>query len=237
MRSSPIVVATTAMATVTAAASLADLCTVANVQAALPANGTLNGIFLLPDTVTAAALYNVTAAAGIGAISSSSSPVTYCNVTVSYSRPGKNDVTLLYAFPDPATFLNRFYVAGGEGYTLSSSATGGLSYGAASGATSAGYDAFDQAYDAAVLYGNGSINWDATYMFGYEALGQMTLIGKPLTKAFYAMSDDTKLYTVSNLRTCCSLHVSFGQPHSGKAIANSKCCSITRDALTVDVRV
>jgi tannase len=188
MRSSPCRAAA-ALATSATAASLADVCTVANVQAALPANGTLVGINMIPSSVTASPLYNV---------STSTDTVSYCNVTVAYSRAGKNDVTLLYAFPSPGSFSNRFYVAGGEGYSLSSTSTGGLSYGAVGGASSAGYDALDGiAYDGVALYGNGSVNWDATYMFGYQALGEMTQIGKPLTKAFYGMSDDTKLYTVS----------------------------------------
>ena len=50
------------------AASLSDVCTVFNVQAAVPADGTLLGIELIPSTVTASALYNVTA--GIGSITS-----------------------------------------------------------------------------------------------------------------------------------------------------------------------
>lgn len=57
------------------AASLADLCTVANVQAALPANGTLLGIELLPSTVTASPLYNVTSGGGMGATATT---LTYC---------------------------------------------------------------------------------------------------------------------------------------------------------------
>jgi tannase len=61
-------------------------------------------------------------------------------------------------------------------------------------ATSAGYDAFNQNFDAAVLYGNGTINWDATYAFAYTALGELTKIGKPVTQAFYRLND-TKVYT------------------------------------------
>lgn len=98
----------------------------------------------------------------------------YCNVTVSYSHTGKNDtIALKYAFPEPSNFKNRFYLSGGGGFSLSSDATGGLTNGAASGATAAGYDAFNYSYDEKVLYGNGSINWDATYAFAYTALGGM----------------------------------------------------------------
>jgi tannase len=181
--------AVAALAVTANAASLTDLCTVSNVQAALPANGSLLGLDLLPTTVTASAVYN--ASAGMG----SSVTYSYCNVTVSYTHTGKGDtIALKYAFPQPSDFGNRFYLAGGGGFSLSSDATGGLAYGAASGATSAGYDAFDYSYDEKVLYGNGSINWDATYAFAYSALGELTKIGKPLTQAFYGLNS-TKIYT------------------------------------------
>lgn len=183
-------VAVAALAATANAASLADVCTVSNVQAALPANGTLLGINLIPSTVVASSVYNATAGMG------SSGTYTYCNVTISYTHTGKNDtVVVKYAFPSPSSFQNRFYVAGGGGYSLSSDATGGLEYGAVGGATDAGYNAFETSYEDVVLYGNGSINWDATYMFSYQALGEMTVIGKAITNAFYGLSSDTKTYT------------------------------------------
>lgn len=176
--------------------SLADACTVSNIQAALPSNGTLLGIDLSPSAVTAGAVYNASLSGGVGSTTSSSTTYNYCNATVTYTHTGKGDeVVVKMAFPEPSTFKNRYYVAGGGGFSLSSDATGGLTYGAVGAATSAGYDAFDQAYDAVVLYGNGSINWDATYMFGYQALGEMTEVSKVITKGFYGMSSDTKLYT------------------------------------------
>ncbi|KAI5926452.1 Tannase/feruloyl esterase [Camillea tinctor] len=182
--------AVAALAATAKAATLADVCTVSNVQAALPSNGTLLGIDLLPSVVTASAVYN--ASAGMG----STATYNYCNVTVRYTHTGKNDeVVLKYAFPSPSDFENRFYVSGGGGYSLSSDATGGLAYGAASGATDGGYDAFDNSYDSIVLKGNGSINWDATYMFGFQALGEMTQVGKAITPSFYGLSNDTKIYT------------------------------------------
>ncbi|KAI8244845.1 Tannase [Colletotrichum sp. SAR 10_99] len=187
-----------ALAAAANAASLTDLCTVENVQNALPANGTLLGVDLLPSTVTAAAVYNATTGGGGmgGASSGSSATYSYCNVTVHYTHTGHGDkVVLKYAFPSPDDFKNRFYVAGGGGYSLSSDATGGLAYGAASGATDAGYDAFNNDYMSQVLYGNGSINWDATHMFGYQALGEMTQVGKAVSKSLYSLADDQKVYT------------------------------------------
>ncbi|KAJ5181077.1 Tannase/feruloyl esterase [Penicillium cf. griseofulvum] len=172
------------------AASLADVCAVSNVQSALPSDGTLLGINMIPSAVTANAVYNVSAGMG------STETYTYCNVTVTYEHTGKGDsVVIKYAFPKPSDFKKRFYVAGGGGFSLSSDATGGLEYGAVSGATSAGYDAFNYSYDDVVLYGNGTINWDATYMFGYQALGEMAKIGKVITQGFYGLSSSAKVYT------------------------------------------
>lgn len=120
----------------------------------------------------------------------------YCNVTVVYTHAGKGDrVNLIYAFPAPDAFSKRFYVGGGGGYSLSSSATSGLNYKAASGVTDAGYDAFNYSFDEKWLYSNGSVNWDSAHMFGYQALGEMTKIGKYLTLRFYGLDESTKIYT------------------------------------------
>ena len=104
------------------ASSLADVCTVSNVQAALPANGTLLGIDLIPSAVTASAVYNAsTSAGGMGGISSGTGTTySYCNITVTYTHTGKNDeVVVKYAFPQPSDFKKRFYVAGGGKFVRS----------------------------------------------------------------------------------------------------------------------
>lgn len=167
----------------TNSSSLASVCTVSHVQSALPANGTLLGIDLLPSSVTA---NTATGSSG-----------SYCNVTVSYVHTGTTDeVVLNYGFPSPDVFENRFYVAGGFGYSLATSITGGLEYGAVSGATDAGYGALSgTTVDEVNLFGNGTINWDAIFMFAYQGLGEMTTVGKPLTRGFYGLDDDAKVYT------------------------------------------
>ncbi|KAL4980539.1 tannase and feruloyl esterase [Aspergillus desertorum] len=164
--------------------SLASLCTVAHVQSALPANGTLLGIDLLPSSVNATT-------------TSSRSGDEYCKVSVSYVHTGTTDeVVLNYGFPSPSAFKNRFYVAGGYGYTLNTDITGGLEYGAVSGATDAGYGALTgTTIDEVNILGNGTVNWDAIFMFAYQGLGEMTTVGKPLTRAFYGLDDDAKVYT------------------------------------------
>ncbi|PWY70827.1 tannase and feruloyl esterase [Aspergillus sclerotioniger CBS 115572] len=182
-RSAAAAVALAATARAASSSSLSSVCTVANVQAALPANGTLNGISMIPSTVTAK--------------TATSGSTDYCAVSVSYVHTGTtNEIELNYAFPSPDDFSNRFYVAGGFGYSLSSTATGGLDYGAVGGATSAGYGALNgTTVDEVNLAGNGTINWDPIYMFAYQALGELTTIGKPITRAFYGLDDDAKVYT------------------------------------------
>lgn len=187
---------TVAFAAAASATSLADVCTVDNVKSALPSNGTILGLNVLPAQSIASVVYNATSSGGMTSTSSSSSTFNYCNVTITYTHPGKDDtVVVRYALPDPSDYKSRFYVAGGGGYSLSSDATGGIQYGAAGGATSAGYDALNGvAYDDVALLGNGSINWDNTYMFAYQGLGEMTKLGKYFTKGFYGQDSSTKIY-------------------------------------------
>ncbi|CAN8098322.1 unnamed protein product [Discula destructiva] len=160
--------------------SLAELCTVSHVQAALPVNGAVAGVDLIPSSVTA------------NTVNSTS---TYCNVTVSYTHTGRDDnVVLWYTFPSPDAFQNRYYSAGGFGYTLSiSEPTGGLEYGAVSGSSDVGYAGFENTLDGVVLDGNGTLNWQNIYMFAYQAHGETAMVGKQLAASFYSVDD--KIYT------------------------------------------
>ncbi|WWC93544.1 hypothetical protein V866_000379 [Kwoniella sp. B9012] len=209
--------ATIAVRATNSSSSLDELCTTANVQAALPPNGTFLGIEIYPDSVTAAVTTVSSAGSGGGMMakrdgptnstssatsssststSTSSSSTSYCNVTLSYTHAGSSDtVNLVYAFPAPDDYKSRFYVGGGGGYSLNSDATGGLDYGAASGVTDGGYDAFNYSYDEKALLANGTVNWQAAHMFGYQALGEMTKIGKYITPNFYGVDNSTKVYT------------------------------------------
>lgn len=115
---------------------------------------------------------------------------------MSYEHPGKDTVVVWYNFPSPEDFINRFYVGGGGGYALSADPTGGLAYGAVGGVTDAGYGAIaGTTLDDVILTGNGSVNWNAIYMFAYQGLGEMTQIGKAITPLFYGLDTNTKIYT------------------------------------------
>lgn len=170
------------------ASSLADICTTSNIKAALPSNGTLLGIELVPSSVTASAVYDAT----LSTTSVKRTTYSYCNASVTYTHAGLDDTVVLeFALPEPSDFENRWYVAGGEAYSLSAVTTGGLEYGAAGGATSAGYDAFENSYDDVMLLANGTLNLQATHMFGYRALGEMTLVAKSILPGIYGLSNST----------------------------------------------
>jgi hypothetical protein len=59
---------------------------------------------------------------------------------------------------------------------------------------SAGFGSFNTNVDDVVLKANGTINWDAIFMFGYKGIGELTQIGKAITRNFYAMEENDKLY-------------------------------------------
>ncbi|KAI1271459.1 hypothetical protein F5Y07DRAFT_404362 [Xylaria sp. FL0933] len=67
----------------------------------------------------------------------------------------------------PIYGLHLWYTPTGKGDKVGDKAvvndtTRGIQYGAASGATDAGYNTFSNSFDEAILYGNGSTDWDAT---------------------------------------------------------------------------
>jgi tannase len=197
MRTKLLALILAASASATMAVDLSTLCTVDKVIAALPPNGTLSNINVLPEYTTAS-VANVSSTAiigGMGGMKKRDSSQ-YCNVTLTYAHTGTfNLVVVHYAFPDPSDFQNRFYVPGGGGYSLATIATGGLQYGAAGGVTDAGYDAFTSSLDAVALNGNGSIHWDNIYMFGYQALGEMTTLAKNIIPKLYGLGNNAKIFT------------------------------------------
>ncbi|KAK6598132.1 tannase [Botrytis cinerea] len=150
------------------ALSLAEMCTVANVQAALPADGSIPNVTMIASSVSASPVYNASLSSGFA--KRDTTTYSYCNVTATYTH-GSDSVIVWYGFPDPSIFENRFYVVGGGGYSLSVGVTGGLEYGAVTGCTDAGYDAFTNSLDAVVLNSDGTLNEQNIKMFSYEALG------------------------------------------------------------------
>lgn len=187
-----------AAAATVSATSLADVCTVDHVTASLPADGTFQGITIDAASVTAAAVYNATASS----VFFPSGTFDYCNVTMQYAHDGKDDTVIVqYWMPAPASFQNRFLATGGGAYAISSAANslpGGLVYGAAAGTTDGGFGSFSTDFDSVFLEANGTINWDLVYMFGYQAIGEMTEIGKTFTASYFGVDNSTSGATNSS---------------------------------------
>jgi tannase len=179
------------------AATLADVCTVEHIKNSLPTHA--EGIKINTDSITANAVYNATSSGSGPGSSSSSEALTYCNVTLSYSHAGKSDTVLLwYTLPAPSAYTNRYLQAGAGAYAIatSSSVTNGVSYGAVTGITDGGFGGWSQSLDSdgVFLAANGSWNYEPVFMFGYQAHGEATTVGKALAANFYNATTNPYTY-------------------------------------------
>jgi len=189
-----VTVAASLISTVSATASLSQVCTTAYAKAHLPTNPF--GITIDPNSIQVSAVQNYTAADSTNYPGGS---FDYCNVTLAYSHNGLNDSVLLtYWMPAPAAFKKRYLSTGGGGLAINSGASslaGGLLYGAVAGETDGGFGSFSTQFDAVFLLANGTVNWNSVYMFGYKAHYELAEIGKAFTKVFYNMTSSQKLYS------------------------------------------
>lgn len=184
------------------AATLDDVCTTDYVAAHLPADGFYDDFALSMDasSVTANPVLNYS----VGATTSVFFPAAtfdYCNVTFRYTHDGRDDSVLLTLWlPTPDNFKNRFLSTGGGGYAINSqtgSLPGGVMYGAAAGQTDGGFGTYQTDAIDTFLVQNGTIDWQNIYMFGYQAIRELNLVGREFTKNFFDInsSNSTRLYT------------------------------------------
>ncbi|KAJ5106618.1 hypothetical protein N7456_003293 [Penicillium angulare] len=170
------------------AVTMQHVCTSQYVAANLPANGTILGISIDLSSVTAGRIDAI----------DGNSRLSACDVNFAYTHDGFDRTNVNYWLPSPANFLNRYVSTGGEGWNITennSSLPTGIEYGAVAGTTDGGFGGFDVSSYEVWLNGNGSINWDTVYMFGYQAIDELSQIGKFLTKSFYNVSDSTKVWS------------------------------------------
>lgn len=176
--------------------SLQSNCDASYAMSILPSDDTYPGIKVDSSSVTASAFYNVSVS---GSYMYPDAVFDYCNITFAYSHNGRNDlVHVTYWLPAPSKFQNRFLTTGGGGLAINSgnnSLPGGIMYGAAAGLTDGGFGGFNTQVDVNYLLANNTVNWDQVYMFGYQAIHEMTVLGKALTKNFFGMKAQEKLYT------------------------------------------
>ena len=186
--------------------SLASVCSTAYATAKLPTTGSLQDLYLEDGTYTAISIDTTSVSVGSSYNYSISKNVMYpdasfdyCQVTFAYSHTGQDDrVQVQYWLPTPSAFKNRYLATGGGGLAINSgnmSLPGGVQYGAVSGITDGGFGSFTTQYDAVSLLANGTLNYNALYMFGYKAIHEMTFLGKLFARNFYNMSASSKLYS------------------------------------------
>ncbi|CAK7198833.1 hypothetical protein SEUCBS139899_001500 [Sporothrix eucalyptigena] len=183
-----------AIGAVSATASLNDICSNAYAAAALPLDA-VQGITINTTSVTTQLVTNFTAES----IFYPTSTFDYCNLTFAYSHNGiEGDlVHVQYWLPAPGQFQNRYVSTGGGGWAInsgSSSIPTGIIAGGVGGMTDGGFGSFDDQFSGVALLENGTVNWQATYMFGYQAHHELATLGKQLTRNLYNVSDSTKLY-------------------------------------------
>jgi len=187
------------------AASLNDVCTSAFARTALPSPSFYQGITIDNSSIVATAVYNTSVSAQV---MFPDATFDYCNITFTYSHDGRDDkVALSYWLPAPKNFKHRFLSTGGGGYLISSgsgSLPGGVMYGAVAGTTDAGFGSLTTNFNEVYLLANGTPNYQNLYMFGYQAIHEMSVLGKEFTRLFYEMNQ-TKLYSYYQGKS--SLHV------------------------------
>ncbi|KAI1841494.1 hypothetical protein JX265_009939 [Neoarthrinium moseri] len=178
------------------ALALNDICTASCAQDALPAEGFYPGITIDRSSVQASLTYNATFVSEWYPTST----IEYCNVTFAYSHNGiTNDVVhVTYWIPAPENFQNRYVSTGGGGLAINSGTQyipTGIIVGAVSGITDGGFGSFDTPWDDAFLLANDTINWQSTYMFGYQAHHELATLGKQFTRNIFNVSSSSKLYS------------------------------------------
>ncbi|KAL3452718.1 tannase and feruloyl esterase-domain-containing protein [Aspergillus insuetus] len=185
-------------ATAVHAATLGDVCTSKYIKSVLPDSQIIESLIIDPSSITASAVYNASIPDNPFYPAAT---ISFCNVTFAYAHPGKNDRVLLnFWLPTPEDFKNRWFSTGGGGLAINSGDNylpGGLMYGGVSGRTDGGFGSFDTKLSGVLVQGNGSLNYDALYMFGYKGIHEMTVIGKAMTRPFYQMmrgNDTQRLY-------------------------------------------
>lgn len=188
--------ATAALVSLVQSASLSDICNTVYIASNLPAADFYPGVTIDATSVSATLIQNYTAEFEWYPTTT----IDYCNVTFAYSHDGiAGDRTqVMYWLPAPSQFKNRYLSTGGGGFAINSGTDyipNGIINGAVSGLTDGGFGSFSTELDAVILLANGTLNWDAVYMFGYQAHHELATLGKEFARNLYNVSSCNKIYS------------------------------------------
>lgn len=117
--------------------------------------------------------------------------ISFCNVTVSYTHPGQNDLVNVQIWLPLHGWNERFMGIGGGGFATGAPNGEHISVAVHDGyaaATTDGGHISEQFTAPWVLISPGNINYPLLFNFASIALNDMTLIGKAMTEQYYGKS-------------------------------------------------
>ncbi|KAM6511947.1 hypothetical protein FALCPG4_016934 [Fusarium falciforme] len=131
------------------------------------------------------------------------STVDCCDIAFAYSRGGiANDKSQVpYWTSPPDEFKNRYLSTCGGGFAINRAtryAPSGIIAGAVSGQTNGGFGSFATNFNKVFLLANGTANWQAVRMHGYQAYHELALIAKEFAGNLYKVPDDEEIYKIMN---------------------------------------
>jgi tannase len=103
-------------------------------------------------------------------------------------------VNLVFWVPSPSQFQGRYLSTGGGGLSINSGTSGlagGIGYGAVAAYTDGG---FHSTVTNTLLVANGTMNYEALYMFAYKGIHEMSELGKEFTRLYFNVSDIYSYY-------------------------------------------
>lgn len=117
----------------------------------------------------------------------SSPPVTFCNISITYTHPGQNDLLNVWIFL-PSAWNGRFQGVGGGGWRTGLDLTAmipAVAQGYAAASTDGGHLSTASTESWALL-SPGNINWALLQDFAAIALNDLTVLGKQVTESYYS---------------------------------------------------
>ncbi|KAH6884508.1 Tannase/feruloyl esterase [Thelonectria olida] len=145
-------------------------------------------VFTFPDIL--GTRHRVTTAETVKGFTVGPEGASFCNVTVSYTHPGHDDLVNIHIWLPLTGFNSRFVGIGGGGWLageIGDDAMSAFTYqGYATAATDAGYqhDVFSTA-DAWLMKHHGNLDYPLLTNFAHRAVHEMAIIGKHMGEEYY----------------------------------------------------
>lgn len=116
------------------------------------------------------------------------SGLNFCNVTVTYTHPGRGDTVNVFAALPLNGWNGRFQGRGGAGFVTGFDAAAiapETAKGFAVASTDGGHTIYDMSAQSWALNSPGNIDWNLLEDYAHKALSDLTLFGKQVTAKFF----------------------------------------------------